>query len=474
MVRVAGPDSHGFSYSRLGFCMFVFGFWAAWAYRIESFVDSVAISPCKFCVWPDFHGLRPSIPIAWLRATYTRAIWYSIAGPQTIVKLFAGCWKCPPHTFHVPDFSIYLGFPTSNQSFHLHYLNLRFDTILHTYIYIYQHPPMACQLKAVWPGRQWGAVLFIDDMNLEYDDVIPGSLECSEGHRQVLHMPPQPVTAGSGMWSGSFGVSNKGFQHTSMFKHGIIVIPKMLRMFFNVIVLKGLAFARVWSHAEHTNETPNKEPWHDIWHGLGDVCCFILTLWLYGVSPAHLLDLRALVEQMVAKMPQGKSNEDDLVCGGDLRARGNRWLRSAFVSSKLTKVPRENQIRMAVKKLMAKRKMGTMVVKGVFSSCLFKVFGVPPSLIVLCGWVYVEIIQGKILSRGARQDWVRQQDSWFKQHTCEQVTVKITQHLPHHVDMESEAFKCHDILLKHARAKRRGFAYRSPTDSQSKGILVQI
>ena len=55
-------------------------------------------------------------------------------------------------------------------------------------------------------------------MNLEYDDVIPGSLECSEGHRQVLHMPPQPVTAGSGMWSGSFGVSNKGFQHTSMFK----------------------------------------------------------------------------------------------------------------------------------------------------------------------------------------------------------------------------------------------------------------
>ena len=333
---------------------------------------------------------------------------------------------------------------------------------------------MACQLKAVWPGRQWGAVLFIDDMNLEYDDVIPGSLECSEGHRQVLHMPPQPVTAGSEMWSGSFGVSNKGFQHTSMFKHGIIVIPKMLRMFFNVIVLKGLAFARVWSHAEHTNETPNKEPWHDIWHGLSDVCCFILTLWLYGVSPAHLLDLRALVEQMVAKMPQGKSNEDDLVCGGDLRARGNRWLRSAFVSSKLTKVPRENQIRMAVKKLMAKRKMGTMVVKGVFSSCLFKVFGVPPSLIVLCGWVYVEIIQGKILSRGARQDWVRQQDSWFKQHTCEQVTVKITQHLPHHVDMESEAFKCHDILLKHARAKRRGFAYRSPTDSQSKGILVQI
>jgi len=66
---------------------------------------------------------------------------------------------------------------------------------------------------------------------------------------------------------------------------------------------------------------------------------------------------------MVAKMPKGKSIEDDLVCGGDLRARGNAWLRSAFVSSKLKKVPRENQIRMAVKKLMVKQKMGTMVVK---------------------------------------------------------------------------------------------------------------
>ena len=64
---------------------------------------------------------------------------------------------------------------------------------------------------------------------------------------------------------------------------------------------------------------------------------------------------------MVEKMPNGKSIEDDLICGGDLRARGNAWLRSAFVASKLTKVPRENQIRMAVKKLMVKRKMGTMV-----------------------------------------------------------------------------------------------------------------
>lgn len=98
-------------------------------------------------------------------------------------------------------------------------------------------------------------------------------------------------------------------------------------------------------------------------HGLSDVCCFILKSLSLDLFPAHLSDLRTLVEHMVAKMPKGKSIEDDLVCGGDLRARGNAWLRSAFVSSKLTKVPRENQIRMAVKKLMVTQKMGTMVVK---------------------------------------------------------------------------------------------------------------
>ena len=55
---------------------------------------------------------------------------------------------------------------------------------LSMYIYIYTS---TLQWPANWrpfdQSRQWGAVLFIDDMNLEYDDVIPGSLECSEGHQ---------------------------------------------------------------------------------------------------------------------------------------------------------------------------------------------------------------------------------------------------------------------------------------------------
>ena len=79
-----------------------------------------------------------------------------------------------------------------------------------------------------------------------------------------------------------------------------------------------------------------------------------------------MLNLRTLVNEMVVKMPKEKSAEDDLVSGGDLRAKGNGWLRSAFIASGLAKVPRETQIRMAVKKLMTKRKMGILVLKNPF------------------------------------------------------------------------------------------------------------
>jgi len=52
--------------------------------------------------------------------------------------------------------------------------------------------------------------------------------------------------------------------------------------------------------------------------------------------------------------------DDDIVPGGDIRQRGNVWLRSAFKASALSKVPRENQFRLAVGKIMAKKKIGNL------------------------------------------------------------------------------------------------------------------
>ena len=57
-------------------------------------------------------------------------------------------------------------------------------------------------------------------------------------------------------------------------------------------------------------------------------------------------------------MPTDISVDDDLVPGGDIRIRANSWLRSAYKATKLESVPRETQFRLAVGKIMAKRKIG--------------------------------------------------------------------------------------------------------------------
>ena len=43
--------------------------------------------------------------------------------------------------------------------------------------------------------------------------------------------------------------------------------------------------------------------------------------------------------------------------GGDIRIAGNQWLRSAFHSSELVKVPRENSIRKSLMKVIKKKNL---------------------------------------------------------------------------------------------------------------------
>ena len=68
------------------------------------------------------------------------------------------------------------------------------------------------------------------------------------------------------------------------------------------------------------------------------------------------MDLRALYREMLIRMPEGIRAEDDIIPGGDIRLRGNVWLRSAFKASGLKQVPRESQCRLAVAKVFTKKK----------------------------------------------------------------------------------------------------------------------
>lgn len=63
---------------------------------------------------------------------------------------------------------------------------------------------------------------------------------------------------------------------------------------------------------------------------------------------------------MVAAAPSSITCDEDLVPAGDLRFKGNSWLRSAFSRSNLSKAPREKQLRVAVKKFMQDKKLGCL------------------------------------------------------------------------------------------------------------------
>ena len=76
-----------------------------------------------------------------------------------------------------------------------------------------------------------------------------------------------------------------------------------------------------------------------------------------------MFELRPLLDEMVKRLPAGMSTDADLVPGGDLRNKGNAWLRSSFKHSGLKKVPRETQVRLAVAKLIKKKKIGNSMVK---------------------------------------------------------------------------------------------------------------
>ena len=61
---------------------------------------------------------------------------------------------------------------------------------------------------------------------------------------------------------------------------------------------------------------------------------------------------------MLEVVPAKKiESQEEMVPGGDLRCKGNQWIREAWCASALKKVPRENQVRMAIKKVAKKAKL---------------------------------------------------------------------------------------------------------------------
>lgn len=68
--------------------------------------------------------------------------------------------------------------------------------------------------------------------------------------------------------------------------------------------------------------------------------------------------LRKMVKAMQKRIDVEKVKKDGEICpGGDIRIVQNQWLRSAFQSSGLERVPRETALRLAVERLVQKKHM---------------------------------------------------------------------------------------------------------------------
>lgn len=75
------------------------------------------------------------------------------------------------------------------------------------------------------------------------------------------------------------------------------------------------------------------------------------------------LVLRALADSLVSsideKIRAQIKKEGELLPGGDIRILGNQWVRGAFRDAALSRVPRENQVRLALRRVVSKAKLSS-------------------------------------------------------------------------------------------------------------------
>ena len=66
---------------------------------------------------------------------------------------------------------------------------------------------------------------------------------------------------------------------------------------------------------------------------------------------------KALIDKIDDDRKEKIKRDLELCPGGDIRIDGNIWVRSAYRDSRLKRVPRENQVREAIKKVVSKKKL---------------------------------------------------------------------------------------------------------------------
>lgn len=205
---------------------------------------------------------------------------------------------------------------------------------------------------------------------------------------------------------------------------------------------------------------------------------------------------------MLIRMPSSITTDGDLVPGGDLRNRGNNWLRSAYKEAGIAKVPRENKFRLIVQKLMKRNRFGFSILKYIDlrkswilslqcdGQSLEMKHGPSVHILVYLRMSFDPRRQRRMGEKTGDFSWllftlnsVQQWSSLMKlmdrAYNCNNYVsthfsnIRILVFDSVILSWFPEAFLCHDVLLKHSKSGRRGFQYFSPSSKPaSHGLLV--
>lgn len=106
-------------------------------------------------------------------------------------------------------------------------------------------------------------------------------------------------------------------------------------------------------------------------------CLFAVAMaWVAWVVHAHIYvyipNLRRLRREMAARLDKDEIKEEQsMLPGGDIRQKGNQWLRKAWQASEVARVPREAEFRKIIKCLVHQYSLCISILKQEFAPSVF-------------------------------------------------------------------------------------------------------
>ena len=195
--------------------------------------------------------------------------------------------------------------------------------------------------------------------------------------------------------------------------------------------------------------------------------------------------LRRLAKALIARVDATTVKKRlEFLPGGDIRTRANQWVRAAFRDSGLRRVPRENQVREALYKVVKKCDLRFHLIWSMHF-CKYQ------SMTTVASWTFIPNLFAQYSPQRLwkMRCWSQCMDSWtgillprqyyffFSSYWRDTIGMMKTTITPTKKKQsifpalsQSKAFRCHQVLLNHAKNHRKGRDFVSPNAKKAKKV----